>query len=345
MKLLTNVAQAIARCRDDGLKGCARYVKRRAIAKQKGYPHTITFEASSVCNLRCVFCYIMKAPIERGRKFLPLGTFKKVVDESRHFLEEAMLHWRGEPLLNKDMPDMVLFASERGIRSSFSTNGLLLTKELSRRLIFNRLACITFCLDGVTQDVYGLHRCGGDLDVLLQNIRDLVGLKKTMRSRYPRVDLQMIVTKKNQHQVDAFGKLARGLGVDSAYLMSLFIDKTAREDEFVKRMEEEFFVESGQEGLSRYFLDEAGKVTLYGAATLCPQDAKYPVVTCDGDVVGCCYDIFLTYNFGNCERDSFPALWENSRYARFRKDEMMARRLAICKNCMPKNREWTYRLF
>jgi MoaA/NifB/PqqE/SkfB family radical SAM enzyme len=154
----------------------------------------------------------------------------------------------------------------------------------------------------------------------------------------------MIVTKKNQHQIAGFESLARRLGVDGAYLMSLFIDRTA-DEEFVKRMETELFVQPGKEGLSRYFLDEAGRMRMYGADTLCPQDAKYPVITCDGDLIGCCYDIFLQHNFGNCLERSFVSLWGERRYADFRKGRMMPRRLDLCKNCMPRSREWRHRLF
>lgn len=344
MKLWKNATQVFRRVKEDGIGQGATYLKRRTIAKLKGYPHIITFEAAAACNVRCSFCYIYKMPLVSERKFLPLATFQKVVEETEHFLQEISLHWRGEPLLNKELPDMVLFASEHGIRSNFSSNGQLLTEDLARAMVCNRLNCITICLDGMTQEVYGLHRCGGDMNRLIENINTLVHVRSTAHSRYPRVQLQMIVTKKNQHQIEEFRTAARKLGVDSAHLMSLFVDRTA-DDAFVRSIDDEFFVGSDIEGLSRYFVDEKGEPRLYGSDMQCPQDAKYPVVSADGRLVGCCYDIFLKHAFGNCEKDSFMSLWERPDYENFRRQCMMPRKLEICKNCIPGNREWAHTLF
>ncbi len=344
MNIRNNLKKIITKCREDGFKSAYRYFKRRAKARENGLPNTIAFESSSVCNINCSFCYIVKAPLNQGRRFLPLETFKKVVDETKDFLQEVMLHWRGDPLLNKNLPDMVLFATEHDIKSSLSTNGMALSKDISGRLIDNRLGKITICLDGTTREVYALHRCGGDLGALLDNINNLVTLKRKARSKYPYIDLQMIVTKKNQHQIDDFKMLAKKLGADGAYLMSLFIDRTA-EPGFVKKMEEEFFIQRDEKGLSRYFRDEAGGISLHNVDTPCPQDARYPLVTCNGDLIGCCFDIFLKNKFGNCNDTNFVSLWRERSYADFRKGVMMPRRLDVCKNCMPKNREWTKRLF
>jgi len=344
MDVHKNILQIARYAKERGLGEGLRYVKRRAIAKLNDLPHTITFEPASVCNINCAFCYILKAPIDRGGKFLPFETFKKVIDDTEAFLQEVMLHWRGEPLMNKKVPDMVLYASKKGIRSSMSTNGLLLSRDMACALIENALAYITICVDGTDQDVYDLHRCGGRLDILLENIAGMVQAKREKRSRYPYINLQMIVTKKNEHQIGEFERLARRIGADGACLMSLFIDRTA-DHGFVRHIEESYFVSADQEGVSRYFVDNKGGIRLYNLDTVCPQDAKYPLVTCDGDVVGCCYEIFLKHRFGNVRERSFISIWNDRRFVEFRKNVMMRRTLDMCQNCMPKYREWTHRLF
>jgi len=126
--------------------------------------------------------------------------------------------------------------------------------------------------------------------------------------------------------------------------MSLFIDKTA-DDSFVRTMEKEYFLEPGEGKLSRYFVDEKGDLKLVNSDTPCPQDAKFPIVTSDGDVAECCYDIFQSHVFGNCENERFTDIWNKKEYRDFRKNVMMPRKLPICKNCMPKYAEWKHRIY
>jgi len=346
---MINIQSITAACKvfkKEGIRRGCTYIRKRAIAKTNGYPNTLTFETAAVCNIRCVFCYIYKnPPVVCKRPFLPLELFKKVVSETEHFLEDVVLHWRGEPLLNKDLPLMVRFATERGIRANFNTNALALTEERSKALIDAKLAQMIICMDGVTKDVYETHRCGSDFETVVGNVARLVELKRQMRSRLPQVKLQMTVTKKNQHQTEGFEKLARKLGVDSAHLLSLYIDHTAPEA-FVKSMVDDYFVDSGEPGLSRYFVDDKGKMRMYSCQdTSCPQDARWPIITTDGDICECCYDTFIKNSFGNCEKRSFTELWNDPGYRDFRRTVMMNRKLAICKNCFPKYREWVRRLF
>ncbi|MDD5438635.1 MAG: radical SAM protein [Candidatus Omnitrophica bacterium] len=344
MPVISSVKAAAKKIREEGIREGVSYIKKRAVSKWHGYPHTISFEAAAACNLRCAFCYIYKNPLVCKRPLLPLATFQKVIAETDHFLEEVMLHWRGDPLLNKELPAMVRFASERGVRPGFSTNGVLLNGNTAKELIDGRLNRIILCLDGITKDVYDAHRCGGDFDAVIENINRLVSLKRMSHSRLPIVQLQMVVTKKNQHQIEGFEQLARKLGADSAHIMSLFIDRTAPED-FVRAMEDEFFVATDKTGFARYFRDDKGAIQMYNVDTPCPQDARYPIISTDGDLVICCYDIFIKDNFGNCEKEPFTKLWNAARFRDFRGNVMMKRKLGICKNCMPKYMEWSYRLF
>jgi MoaA/NifB/PqqE/SkfB family radical SAM enzyme len=344
MKFRKNLAQVTERIKNHGTRNALTYLKRRVIAKATGLPNTIVFETASVCNLKCSFCYIVKAELKKGPGQMPLSTFKKVVSETGHFLQEVMLHWRGEPLLNKDLPAMVQFASQKGINSSLSTNGQLLTRDIAKDLISNRLTHLTVCVDGTTEEVYGLHRCGGSLELLLNNIDFLITQKKKAHSIYPKVVLQMIVTKKNHHQIEEFKKTAKKLDCDGAYLMSLFIDKMG-DKKYAETVENEFYMDLKAEGLSRYFLDENGTTHLYNVATLCPQEARFPIITSGGELAVCCYDIFLKNTFGNCNTESFTSLWNAKKYVDFRNKIMMPRKLGMCMNCMPTGRKWTQKVF
>ncbi|MBN1402503.1 MAG: radical SAM protein [Anaerolineae bacterium] len=100
-------------------------------------------EITDLCNLHCEGCYRQRLS---GHK--PL---EEVKEEILFFKE-----WRnpdnlsiagGEPLLHPQLPEIVAFAAERGIKPIVLTNGALLTPELLRELKAAGLAGFTLHID------------------------------------------------------------------------------------------------------------------------------------------------------------------------------------------------------
>ena len=97
-------------------------------------PLHLDIEASSLCNLRCTFCD--KLPLLQKNQLgnMELDVFKKIIDQFSAEPDKKLwglkLSYRGEPLLNKDVPKMVKYAKERGVLDIyFNTNGMLRQKE------------------------------------------------------------------------------------------------------------------------------------------------------------------------------------------------------------------------
>lgn len=80
----------------------------------------------------------------------------------------------GEPLICKEVPKMVSYVKERGIyeRIELTTNGSLLTHELSRDLIAAGLTRLLISVQGVNKEAYK-QICGYDIDFekFLEEIR------------------------------------------------------------------------------------------------------------------------------------------------------------------------------
>ena len=64
-------------------------------------------------------------------------------------------------------------------------------------------------MDGVTKHTYESIRIGASFETLVNNIRLFVKERNHRRLSYPSIDLQMVVTQKNIHEVDDFSKLIR----------------------------------------------------------------------------------------------------------------------------------------
>jgi MoaA/NifB/PqqE/SkfB family radical SAM enzyme len=80
-------------------------------------PFVIQVEPTTSCNLKCVFCPINDKTISIKKETMKLKTFMKMVDQCREF-PQAIKFLRfigiGEPLLNKDLPEMISYAKQSG---------------------------------------------------------------------------------------------------------------------------------------------------------------------------------------------------------------------------------------
>jgi len=81
-------------------------------------------------------------------------------------IKSLKLNMRGEPLLNRNLAEMVALAKEHGILEvMFNTNGLLLTQSRTRNWP-SRAGLPHRVIDGATAKTYNAIRRGGDFDTL-----------------------------------------------------------------------------------------------------------------------------------------------------------------------------------
>src|SRR4051794_35040359 len=82
------------------------YVQRTE--KSTCLPICLTIETTSICNLKCTMC---PYPImTRRHQHMPFALFEKIIGEAKYFVEFAILHLFGEPLLNQDIFRMINLA-------------------------------------------------------------------------------------------------------------------------------------------------------------------------------------------------------------------------------------------
>ncbi|HHT9145440.1 MAG TPA: radical SAM/SPASM domain-containing protein [Candidatus Wunengus sp. YC61] len=303
--------------------------------KLNKYPNDIVIETASVCNLNCTICRSVKADLGRKNRFMSADLFKKIIDDIAPICNTIGVSYCGEPLLNKDIFKMIHYATKRGLSVSMLTNGILLNAEAREGILDSGLNFMAVSMDGATKHTYESIRIGASFETLVENIRLFVKERKNRRLSYPSIDLQMVVTQKNIHEVDAFEKLARDLGVERAYLKSLHIDRSREDVDYVESLEKDYFVNSTSLP-SRYITNEQGNLELKDKR-LCPQKLQTPVITTDGDVLPCCFDIFGEHVLGNVTNQRFLDIWNSDKYIDFRGDLAMHRKLPMCASCLPSN--------
>ena len=88
----------------------------------------IYLEMTNICNFDCNFCPIRISRRQPGK--MEMGLFKKIVDEiaATDLTQRIGFHVLGEPLIHPELVPAIAYCAERGLETSLTTNGALLTE-------------------------------------------------------------------------------------------------------------------------------------------------------------------------------------------------------------------------
>ncbi len=138
------------------------------------FPPYLQIEPTSVCNFRCVFCYQTDTSFSNKKNGymgnMPLSTYKEVVDQAQGNIEFISLASRGEPLICKELPEMLEYSVGKFLNLKINTNASLLTEELCHSLLNGAIKTIVFSADAAEEPLYSQMRVNGKLDKTLKNI-------------------------------------------------------------------------------------------------------------------------------------------------------------------------------
>jgi MoaA/NifB/PqqE/SkfB family radical SAM enzyme len=111
--------------------------------------------------------------------FMDLDLVKKVANEFQHQASfmGVLFALYGEPLMNRSIVEMVQAVKAAGKRVQITTNGLLLTDELSRKLMDNGLDKIKISFQGTTEKEYAFWRNNPYYKKIICQIENLLELR------------------------------------------------------------------------------------------------------------------------------------------------------------------------
>jgi len=177
-------------------------------------PLHVDFELSTYCNFRCSMCPFGKPKGSRPETFdsvsgwMPLDLFQKVIDEGVPLGLSALdLSYYNEPLLHPLLLDFISYADSKGLQDiMFSTNGQLLTTDITDRLLESGLTRLMVSLDASTEDTFKHIRAGGDFETVVRNLEYFLCKKKELGQMMPITRVSFVKTKINEHELEDFVK-------------------------------------------------------------------------------------------------------------------------------------------
>lgn len=275
------------------------YLTRRTEVRSK--PSILWIDTVSTCNLRCPYCPTTYAPnTSKGRMKLEL--FKNIIDQVCDFTLESYLFQTGEPLMHRDIGEMVEHMTRRGMSSIMHTNGALWTTEKAERLFDAGLTFISFSFDGYDQDTYEKSRIRGKFEDTIDRIKQVLEVKKRRGKAKPYIRIQSLVPPEDN---DRFSE--------------------ERRQEFMKRFDGLPVDEFDREVISNLAHDlpdtEVYKIETPSTSAErkaagyrykpCTRLWSSMTIRFDGTVVPCCADFETQIPLGDAKQDSILKIWND----------------------------------
>jgi len=166
------------------------------------------------CNLSCRHCYL---PSSAGRVELSTEEGHRLIEEARDLFgsKGQVVFSGGEPLLRRDLYELIEHASSLGMRVALATNGVLLTNTAARRLKEVGLDEVAVSIDGASSSTHdGLRGVEGSFKAALeaaQRVRE-VGLS---------LQVHFTLTSLNAHELPSVVDLASKLGARRLFIFDL----------------------------------------------------------------------------------------------------------------------------
>ncbi len=108
----------------------------------------VVWNSTRRCNLKCMHCYSNSQNIRYDDE-LDREQAKALIADLASFGSPVILFSGGEPLIREDLPELVRFAVDSGMRAVISTNGTLITKGIAAIFADIGLSYMGVSLDGV----------------------------------------------------------------------------------------------------------------------------------------------------------------------------------------------------
>lgn len=269
-----------------------KYQRARGSAKILGLPLSLTFEATNVCNLKCPYCFTGDGQIGRKRTMMPMDMYQRLIDELGDYALLIDFYNWGEPLLNKNIYEMIRIAHDKGLSTIISSNfSVPFDRERAEKLVASGLSTIGAGIDGAHQNSLEQYRVGANFELIMENIRLLVEAKRELNSTTPDIVWSFHVFEHNQGEIEEARAAATELGIN-------------------------FFATKGWVAGDEW---DSGSDVLFPPNTdpsseRCKYLWEYAIVNNDGGVAPCAGSFYREDDYDVIGEKTFREVWNNQQF-------------------------------
>jgi radical SAM protein with 4Fe4S-binding SPASM domain len=294
-----------------------------------GMPYVIKVEPTNLCNTQCRLCPTGRGFRGRSKGMMELDKFRQVIDKIRTYAYVVDLSNWGDPLIVKDIYHMIRYTHDAGIWTYISSNLHAFDVADAETMVRSGLDMLNCSLHGASQSTYEAYQPGKQFDAVIEKVRAIQAAKVKLRSLTPAVQLFFVVTKYNEHEIDAFRSLAESLNCEALFssaslnLRFVGVDKDLKDSGMSKAAKDAEIQAIKAEWLpvNRHWVAPwyGGEKTKTGKNRgikqySCDWPWRNTVINWDGSVSMCCGDFDPRFAVGNVFAQSLTDIWNNESY-------------------------------
>ncbi len=316
-------------------------------------PLHIQLEPTTYCNLNCASCGRSKYLTHFDH--LSPEHFRAIVTQIRP--SKITFSGTGEPFMNPHLLTMIAMAKDEfGCSINTTSNGTLLSEELSEHIVASRLDLLKISIDAATKETYYTLRRQDFFDRILIGIRALLDSKKRHGVERPFIRFNYVISQENIHEIPLVLKLARDIGINAIFFQFLGLSGIEeRQDMLVGGLTFESYQRALTDAIAHnrayrvvtnlrdmlrklplYWQKYASNAVEHHRICLLPWFSSY--ITLNGDMRPCCACLYDYTTMGNLLETPLDEVWNGKKYQEFRRAIRGGKRpFPICETCVPQN--------
>jgi GTP 3',8-cyclase len=192
-------------------------------------PVECSLDPVHLCNFRCGHCNAQRY-LGRGKKS---GVVKNGIMNREHMrnLADFFCDWGvkgicigggGEPLMNEGVWGLASYIANKGMQSSFATNGSLIDEPMADEMMHCRWVGVS--VDSADKATFRRVHGKDEFDKVISNLRLLVKKKKSSGSRVD-IAYKVLVRPDNIDSIMLACRLAKEIGVDDFHVRPVDLER------------------------------------------------------------------------------------------------------------------------
>lgn len=292
-------------------------------------PFTVYIEQTRHCNLKCFYCIHSTRNIPDGEfaslgyaiKHMEFDMYERIIKQLSKFpkgIKRIVFSGLGEPLMNPRLPEMIKIAVDAHIadRVEVITNGLLITPELSDKLIEAGLTNINISIQGVSAEQYE-ETCGMriNFEQFIDNLAYLFHHRKNTQIYIKAIDATLKTKEDENRFYEIFGNIADRIYVEHLIVMQQQMDG----------------LKPVVDGTKNFYNEE-----LNVSRKVCAQSFYFLQIGCDYDTFPCPVPgLGKGLSMGNIKDSTLLEIWNGPKRKKLLRTMLQLEKDSIpeCNNC------------
>ncbi|OGP66138.1 MAG: mycofactocin radical SAM maturase, partial [Deltaproteobacteria bacterium RBG_13_53_10] len=166
-------------------------------------PVNVTWEITLQCNMHCAHC--LSDAGEGSDAELSTKEARALIDEWAALKVFQVNIGGGEPFTRGDFIELLKYAHQKGVVTCVSTNGLLVDRNLAKRLAELKMLYLQVSLDGATEEVNDAIRGSG-------TYRKILNAMECLATEGVPFSINTVLTRLSYPQLDTLRAMAKEYG-------------------------------------------------------------------------------------------------------------------------------------